>query len=98
MTNWPNSLSTMYAHAFLDMINAEIPVNSLNIFNFYQQMIIFQHKFLVRFKYAGQNLGQMKNSKKFPKPEVAIKTITKGWFSENINGNMNVIDSFQHLE
>lgn len=48
--------------------------------------------------YAGQNLGLLKSSRKFPTPEEAIKTVTSGWFDECKNGDMKIIDKFRHLE
>lgn len=50
------------------------------------------------YKYAGQNLGQMKSSAKYSTPENAIKTVIKGWFDEHNDANMTFIEKFRHSE
>lgn len=50
------------------------------------------------YKYAGQNLGQMKNSAKYSTPENAITTVIKGWFEEHNDADMSFIEKYRHSE
>lgn len=47
------------------------------------------------FSYAGQNLGQIKNTSKYPKAEYVIETVIKGWFEEHKDADMSYIEKFQ---
>lgn len=51
---------------------------------------------LDKFLYAGQNLGQMRKSSKYPEAKELIKTIIYGWYEEHKDADMTYIDEFRH--
>lgn len=59
---------------------------------------VIRNNLLGIYKYAGQNLGQMKSSARYPTPENAIKTVIKGWFEEHNDANMTFIEKYRHSE
>ncbi|XP_031622206.1 antigen 5 like allergen Cul n 1-like isoform X2 [Contarinia nasturtii] len=50
-----------------------------------------------KYRYAGQNLALSQNSKEFDKPKKIIESMTKGWFDEYNDANMDVINNFRTI-
>lgn len=66
------------------------------IFFFFFKLCQIICKLLEKYKYAGQNLGQMKSTKKFASAEDAIKTVTDGWVGEQNDADMSYIEKYRH--
>lgn len=96
--NWPN---IMRVGVISNTMNAETQVRRLEIFaNILHTLSLhFFGNFnlqIDKFMYAGQNLGQVKNSAKYQTVEAVISAVIQGWFDENKYADMNYMGKYQN--